>query len=211
MRPLRRFGAAHALAGEGIVHADDAVVAAGEEIDPIEDRRRNVRSLARVTPGDRLARLLAGRQRDVAGRAGPDGIDRSDGRVAARDVDHAVLRDRSANRDLRVRPQRPEQPAGRRIVAANLRSVGDQLGALAVGDERRRPPRGDLLRALGSPELLAARQIPRGDVRALLDIRLNDDGVSVDDRRARVTPLIRRIEKPPAVEDAQVCPPEFFP
>src|SRR6185436_1804858 len=69
---------------------------------------------------------------------------------------------------------------------------------------------GDLVSALGSPERLLGGDVPLRDVRALLHIGLQDDRVAVDDRRARVPPLERRIEEPSAVERAEGDAPELL-
>ena len=108
-------------------------------------------------------------------------------------------------------PERPQLLAGRRVVAADLRAVGDDhIAAVGRARDRRRAPRRDLVGARGLPELLAGGNVPCRDVRALLHVGLKDHGVAVDDRRARVAPLERRIEEPSAVERAEIDAPQLL-
>ena len=143
-------------------------------------------------------------------RAGTDRVDRTHGRIAAGDIDEPVAGHRRADRDLRVRPERPQLLARGRVVAANLGAVGDEhVAAVRGACDRRRAPRGDLVCARRLPERLASGHVPCRDVRALLHVGLQDHRVAIDDRRARMAPLERRIEEPSAVERAKGHAPQF--
>src|SRR6185436_15224986 len=158
-------------AGLRVVRGEDALVGAGVEIVAIDDRRRHVGAAALLAPGDRIARLLALGERDVAvRRAQADRVDRLDGRVAGGDVGEAVRGDRGRSDDLRVAGEAPQLLAGQWIVAADaLGGVGHQLGALLGLEDRGRRPRRDLF-TLGAPDLMAVFEVVGGDEGAFLQV-----------------------------------------
>ena len=113
------------------------------------DRRSATRCRCRRDRDSTRSRrwTMSRRQRNVAARAGADGVDRAHRRIAGRDDREIAMNDRRADRDLGVRRQRPQQRAGAGIVAAHLRAVGHELIALRSGEDRRRRPRRDFVRS----------------------------------------------------------------
>ena len=144
-----------------VIRGQDAVVVQRVELIAIDDRRRDIGAVAIVAPGNGVARGLPGRQRDVAARAGPHRVDRAHRRIPRGDDGEVAMHHRRADRDLRIRRQRPQQRAGGRIVAAHPGAVGDELVALGSGDDRRRRPRRHFIRPRRAPQLAAGREIER--------------------------------------------------
>ena len=100
--------------------------------------------------------------------------------------------DRRRCGDLRAATELPQLAAGLRIVATHeVRRVGDELRARARVDDRRRPPRRQLL-PIRLPHRLSGLGIQREQERVGLRVALHDHQAVPDDRRAGGPPLVRR-------------------
>src|SRR6185437_15218973 len=146
------------------------------------DRRRHVWTTTLLAPGDEFTRILSVLERQVAATARFDRVDGLDWCVTAGDENQIEGDKRCRRRDLRHRTQRPQLFTRRRIVTANLMwTDSDQLGARLAFIDRRRTPRRKLF-ARCFPEFFTGLDVVRGDEGVLLNVRLHDHHVLVDDR-----------------------------
>ena len=202
---LRRdpLAAVNLLAGPRVVAQQETAVEQRVVVVAVHERRGLVGAEQRLVPDDVLVAGFVGLERDVAGRAGTDGVHgpRRRARVARVDVEQPVLGERR-RRDVHRHPaQLPEQLAVQIVRTDLVHARGDDLGAqLVLPDERRRPVL-DLF-ALDAPELLAGLLVERDDER-LGGVVVDDDEAILVERGRR-----RRAEGLPAVERRQLLGPD---
>src|SRR5687768_15395315 len=93
----------------------------------VDERRRDVSAIGHVAPRNRVGRFAALRKRDVAARTRTNRIDGPYWRITAGDKHQTVTGHRRADGDFGIWTERPEKFAGRCIVSADFRTVGNNL------------------------------------------------------------------------------------
>ena len=131
-------------------------------------------------------------KRQISARPGTHREHRPLRRAAARHDVQTVREDRRRRGELRAATETPQLAAGLRIVATHeVRRVRDQLRASGRVDDRRRPPRRQLL-SIRLPDGLSRLGIQREQERVGLRVALHDHQAVPDNRRAGGSPLVRR-------------------
>ena len=131
------------FAGLGVVTEQEAAVEQRVVVVAVDQRRGVVGAEHRLKPRDVLVAGFFGLERDVAGSAGTNGVDRPQrpAGIAGADIQQAILGKRRRNGQLRHRPDSSHSNLPSSDVGAHLARAGrDDLGALLVfPDDRRRP------------------------------------------------------------------------
>src|SRR5262249_12697055 len=195
-------------AGRYLECREDSLVPEYVELVAVDNGRRNVRTAALRAPRKAGAFRVVPLERDVAGRAGLEGVDRLDAAVAVGDDDEPGPDDRRGDRNLGIARVLPQLLPGVRIVPAReRRRLRDELRLAVRLEDRGGGPRRDLV-ALRAPHVFAGRRVERRDEGVALDVALHDHEILVDDRRAADAPLVIGIEEPAGVEHAEILLPQ---
>ena len=193
-------------AGAGVVAQQEPAVEQRVVGAPVDEGRGVVGAQHRLVPDDVVVAAVARCERDVARRAGPDGVDgpRHAAGVARADVDETVAGERGGD-DVDGHAADVPQLAAGEVVGPHPAPAGrDDLGPdVVLPHEGARPVL--VLVALDAPDRVAGAGVEREEERA--------GGVVVDDVEPPVVEGRRGggAEALPAVEDADLAGPDHVP